>query len=66
MPHGSWTWYEPMNSWHEFLTMGGYAVYVWPAYGIAILVMAANAILPARRLTRLRTGIRRRRSETGR
>lgn len=38
-----------MSSWHEFITMGGYGVYVWPAYGITLLVMAVNAILPARR-----------------
>lgn len=38
-----------MSSWHEFLTMGGYAAYVWPAYGIALVVMGLNAVLPARR-----------------
>ena len=41
-----------MRSWDEFLTMGGYAVYVWPAYGIALLVLLGNAILPLRRLRR--------------
>ena len=41
-----------MKSWHEFLLMGGYAAYVWPAYGIALVVMAANAVLPGRRLRR--------------
>ena len=39
-----------MSSLQEFLTMGGYAVYVWPAYGLAALVMAVNAVVPARRL----------------
>ncbi|MDE2461677.1 MAG: heme exporter protein CcmD [Gammaproteobacteria bacterium] len=38
-----------MSSWHEFLTMGGYAAYVWPAYGVALVVMVLNAVLPARR-----------------
>lgn len=38
-----------MSSWHEFITMGGYAAYVWPAYGIALIVMVLNAVLPARR-----------------
>lgn len=38
-----------MSSWHEFITMGGYAAYVWPAYGITLLVMAVNAIVPGRR-----------------
>ncbi len=41
-----------MKSWDEFLTMGGYAAYVWPAYGIALLVLLANAVLPVRRLRR--------------
>ncbi len=31
---------------HEFLHMGGYAAYVWSSYGIAALVLAANAIAP--------------------
>ena len=55
-----------MTSWHEFLTMGGYAAYVWPAYGIAAAVVAANVILPGRRLKHLRAEIHRRRSEAGR
>ena len=37
-----------MTSWHEFFTMGGYATYVWPAYGITAVVLIANAILPGR------------------
>lgn len=37
-----------MSSWHEFLTMGGYAEYVWPAYGIVLFVMLINAIWPGR------------------
>ena len=31
--------------WHEcllFLKMGGYGPYVWPVYGLAALVLAAN------------------------
>ena len=39
-----------MNSLHDFLNMGGYAAYVWPAYGLAALVMIANAVLPLRHL----------------
>jgi len=27
----------------EFLGMGGYAAYVWPAYGITLLVLVINA-----------------------
>ena len=50
-----------MKSWDEFLTMGGYAAYVWPAYGVAALVLLWNAILPARRLRRQLRGLRQRR-----
>lgn len=52
-----------MSSWHEFITMGGYAAYVWPAYGITLLVMLVNAIMPGRRqralLQRLQRQLRR-------
>ena len=30
----------------EFFHMGGYAVYVWSAYGIAVLVLIANLLQP--------------------
>jgi heme exporter protein D len=49
-----------MKSWHEFITMGGYAAYVWPSYGIVLVVMLANAILPGRKQKRLLNEIRRR------
>jgi heme exporter protein D len=39
-----------MNSLQHFLDMGGYAVYVWPAYGLAAVVMIANVVLSLRRL----------------
>ncbi|HEV2333079.1 MAG TPA: heme exporter protein CcmD [Gammaproteobacteria bacterium] len=41
-----------MKSLHEFLTMGGYAAYVWPAYGVAAVVLLVNALLPGLRLKR--------------
>ena len=28
-----------MNSFSEFLDMGGYAAFVWPAYGLAAVIM---------------------------
>jgi heme exporter protein D len=28
----------------RFLAMGGYAVFVWPAFAVAVLIMAALAI----------------------
>ena len=51
-----------MKSLHEFLTMGGYAAYVWPAYAVAAVVMIANALSPSDRLRRLKAEIRRRRA----
>lgn len=37
----------------EFFDMGGYAVYVWPAYGLTLLVLYLNYIIPIRREQRL-------------
>ena len=33
-------------SWSEFLHMGGYAVYVWSSYGLALLLVVANIVSP--------------------
>ena len=33
----------------DFLKMGGYAFYVWSAYGISFAVLIMNIILPIRR-----------------
>ena len=33
-----------------FLAMGGYAAFVWPAYGIAVVVLAALPIVSRRAL----------------
>lgn len=30
----------------EFFAMGGYAFYVWTSYGIALIVLVANIIIP--------------------
>ena len=43
----------------EFFHMGGYAVYVWSSYGIALVVLVINIILPARQKTRLLADIAR-------
>ncbi|HET7922990.1 MAG TPA: heme exporter protein CcmD [Gammaproteobacteria bacterium] len=48
-----------MKSLHEFLVMGGYAAYVWPAYGIVALVLILNAWLPGWRLRRLLRDLKR-------
>ncbi len=29
---------------HDFLTMGGYAAYVWPAYAVTLLILMGNII----------------------
>lgn len=38
-----------MTGINEFLQMGGYAVYVWTSYGLTLLVLYINFILPVRR-----------------
>ena len=30
----------------EFLAMGGYGFYVWTSYGICLVVLVANVIIP--------------------
>ncbi len=35
-----------MNSFDEFLAMGGYGFYVWTAYGIGFAVLVMNVVLP--------------------
>ena len=37
----------------EFLHMGGYAFYVWTAYGAALVVLALNLVAPMARRRRL-------------
>jgi heme exporter protein D len=37
---------------HDFLAMDGYAGFVWPAYGLTFLVMAALAVASRRALLR--------------
>ena len=39
---------------HELLAMGGYAVYVWPAYGLTLLALVWNIWLPLRAYRKLR------------
>ncbi|GAB2177594.1 heme exporter protein CcmD [Dongia sp. agr-C8] len=34
----------------EFLSMGGYAAFIWPSYGVAALLLVALFLLSARRL----------------
>ena len=44
---------------NEFLHMGGYAAYVWSSYGIALVVLLANVLLPARQRKKLLADIAR-------
>lgn len=37
-------------SFSEFLAMGGYAAYVWPAFGIALALLLALLVASRRRL----------------
>lgn len=39
---------------HEFFAMGGYAAFVWPAYGLTLLALAWNLWLPVRAYRKLR------------
>ena len=41
-----------MVSLQSFLHMGGYAIYVWPAYGLTFIVLILNIILPLKRESR--------------
>jgi len=43
----------------EFLHMGGYAYYVWTSYGITLLVLVANIVIPLRQRRKLLTDIAR-------
>ena len=36
------------TSFSNFIHMGGYAVYVWPAFAITLIVLVINIIIPAR------------------
>ncbi len=44
----------------EFLNMGGYAVYVWPSYGLAAIVLWLNWYLPGRQHNLLLRQLKRR------
>lgn len=50
-------------SWPEFFAMGGYGAYVWSAYGVTLVVLALNVLLPWRKRRRLLKTLRRGRAE---
>lgn len=41
-----------VNSFREFLAMGGYAAYVWPAFGVTAVVMIGLVVGSVRALRR--------------
>jgi heme exporter protein D len=38
----------------EFLNMGGYAAYVWPSYGLTLVIIVLNIVWARRLLARSR------------
>jgi len=44
----------------EFFNMGGYAVYVWPSYGLAAIVLWLNWYLPGRQHRQMLRQLKRR------
>ena len=48
-----------MDTLGEFFHMGGYAFYVWSAYGVAFIVLLANVIVPLLRARELRARLAR-------
>lgn len=48
---------------HDYLLMGGYAGFIWPAYGVAALVLIAFAFDSWRRVHQATTALRRLESE---
>jgi len=49
-----------METLSEFLRMGGYAFYVWSAYGLAFVVLLANFVAPVARARRVKRELARR------
>jgi heme exporter protein CcmD len=49
----------------EFFAMGGYALYVWPAYTATVLTLAAAVILSLRAHAKARENVRRLELEIG-
>ena len=48
------------SSWSEFFHMGGYAFYVWTAYGLTLAVLSGAVLSSLRRHRRLRRELARR------
>jgi heme exporter protein D len=48
------------SSWSEFLSMGGYGIFVWSSYGLSMLVLAVILLSPALRHRQLVRQLRQR------
>jgi len=48
-----------MDALQEFFHMGGYGFYVWSAYGVALVVLVANVLVPMLRARDLRARLSR-------
>lgn len=42
-----------MSDWQTFLEMGGYAAYVWPAYGASLIALLALGVASWRQMKRV-------------
>jgi len=49
----------------EFLNMGGYGAYVWPSYGITVLVMVVLLVVSIRSLKSTEATFKRLQAELG-
>jgi heme exporter protein D len=44
-------------SFEDFLSMGGYAQFVWPSYGLVLIILIVNLVLPLRRRAEIQKSI---------
>lgn len=49
----------------EFFAMGGYAAFLWPAYGLAVLALIVNVVVARRALENARAQVRRKLATEG-
>ena len=42
-----------MSDWQTFFEMGGYAAYVWPAYGASFIALLALGLISWRQMKRV-------------
>lgn len=54
-----------MDAVQRFLAMGGYAAFVWSAYGLAFVVLVLNALVPRAQEKTLLKQIAARRAPSG-